>query len=736
MPTLVIRSPDGSTREHALVSELTIGRAAGNDVVLAEGGVSRRHARFFIAGDAVQVEDAGSANGTVVDGVRIEGPTVLSEKSLVVLGDYEVSVKGAKPRAGPRPTRGQSGERSTAVVALVSPSGPAALAKRTKPNKVAGPQLRGLSGPIIGKTFSLKGVMLVGRGADCDVQVDDHSVSRQHAQIEVVGQETVLRDLESANGTTVNGVPIAPDTVLVPGDIVQFGIVESIYEGVAAGSSKALARPSQSAALARRPAPRRGGWQVERMPTTRRRRLLVVGGTVVGLAFMLVGLQQYLGARSAPSPTSGRGASAKPVDPLETSLSVCREYSALDAVPGPNWAKAEAACKEALDLEPIHKEANELMKKIQLNRACDENLKVAQRLISSNRPEESLDSFLKIRPDCGYFLKALAAAKEPVEEVKKSAGVECRQYAASGKWENALKRCEVYVRLACQLMTSDERQLPSMMKVKLDGPLGRTDWRPKDPLYLNFLRAREKLTPGAPPWQCPEWVVFRPLQVGEGPSKRVKEDFVRRYPDPELGRALGLYFDGKFTEMHVPLSKLQENIEKAKVHELAKALSRDITTASNLYQTGATELNNDKPERAAEPFRGALAIDEKLMLGDAAPAFGSEEAKRQELERRKSYVRQRISDDMPNKTLEKGRGFADRHDYRAACRVWKLGMSFSKTNLDLLKALTNVCSNRASEAFKSADTCERLRAVLEYAVDGDGYKEKATAAYEDLKCQD
>ena len=73
MPTLVVRHPDGSESEHELSGELKIGRQEGNDLVLAEGGVSRQHARVFVEGGKVMVEDAGSANGTFVDGERIAG---------------------------------------------------------------------------------------------------------------------------------------------------------------------------------------------------------------------------------------------------------------------------------------------------------------------------------------------------------------------------------------------------------------------------------------------------------------------------------------------------------------------------------------------------------------------------------------------------------------------------------------------------------------------------------------
>ena len=51
-PILVIRHPDGTEDEHELVGEeLVIGRAETNDLVLVEGGVSRKHARIFFGDD-------------------------------------------------------------------------------------------------------------------------------------------------------------------------------------------------------------------------------------------------------------------------------------------------------------------------------------------------------------------------------------------------------------------------------------------------------------------------------------------------------------------------------------------------------------------------------------------------------------------------------------------------------------------------------------------------------------
>ncbi len=735
MPTLVIRHPDGSETEHPLEAELTLGRADGNDVKLAEGGVSRKHARFFLDGEDVQVEDVGSANGTFVDGERIDGPTVVAGASIVSVGDYQVSLK----QKTKKPTRGA--HKPTGVVPVVNrPSGPAALAKRTKPNRVAAPQLRGLTGPVEGEAFTLKGTLVVGRVAEADLQVDDDSVSRKHAEVEVRGRDVVLRDLGSANGTTVNGVPISEETLLEAGDIIQFGIVELIFETSAGNSGARAAAPlarASSAPVARRGAPRRAAGRDEPKPPApgSSKRIKILAGVVVVFLVVLIAAKLMIKPPVVAPPGPGGTTKTKAPEPdLESLLTACRQYSSVESVSGPNWARAEEACKAALELEPIHPEANELMNKIRRGRVCDENLKSARSQVAAGRPEEALEFFLKVRTDCGYFLKALAEAKEPVEEVKKAAGKECKEYAAAGKWANALKRCEAYTRLACQLMDRDERQPPPLMKVKLDGPLGRNDWRPKDVLYLNFLKARERVTPGQPPWQCPDLPVFRPPQAGEDPAKRVKEEFIKRYPDPEMGRALGLYFDGKFQEMLIPLQKIQDNMQKAAFHDRARELGRNMSTAANQYQSGSTEVSNDKPEKAEGPFREALAIDEKLVMGDAPPP-AKDDARHKELERRMSFVRRSIIDMMAKHTLEKGRGYADRHDDIKACAVWKLGMSFSRSNIDLLKALTNVCTKKASEKMKTAQTCEELKAVLKYAVDQDTFREKALAAMEEKGCE-
>lgn len=60
MATLVVRHPDGTEHEHEIAGELKIGRQQGNDLVLTEGGVSRQHARLYVEGGTIYVEDGAA----------------------------------------------------------------------------------------------------------------------------------------------------------------------------------------------------------------------------------------------------------------------------------------------------------------------------------------------------------------------------------------------------------------------------------------------------------------------------------------------------------------------------------------------------------------------------------------------------------------------------------------------------------------------------------------------------
>jgi ABC transport system ATP-binding/permease protein len=85
----------GETVRVAAPSVLTIGRAYDNDIVLNAAGVSRRHARLTIGQDSrPALVDAGSTNGTYVNGELLRDARVLEPSDVVFLGGFLFTVDG------------------------------------------------------------------------------------------------------------------------------------------------------------------------------------------------------------------------------------------------------------------------------------------------------------------------------------------------------------------------------------------------------------------------------------------------------------------------------------------------------------------------------------------------------------------------------------------------------------------------------------------------------------------
>jgi ABC transport system ATP-binding/permease protein len=70
---------------------------------------------------------------------------------------------------------------------------------------------------------------VVGRDLDCDVPLASRSVSRRHALVEKTPNGWVVRDLGSANGTSVDGARVR-EAPLATGTAVRFGEVEAVFE--------------------------------------------------------------------------------------------------------------------------------------------------------------------------------------------------------------------------------------------------------------------------------------------------------------------------------------------------------------------------------------------------------------------------------------------------------------------------------------------------------------------------
>jgi hypothetical protein len=101
--------------------------------------------------------------------------------------------------------------------AEVSAAGGGSVATAGQPRLEAG----GSSYPLV------RAVTRLGRGTDVDIRVEDPGASRNHCEI-VLGQTIFLRDLNSTNGTFLDGERVT-EVPLVDGAIVQIGATSLVF---------------------------------------------------------------------------------------------------------------------------------------------------------------------------------------------------------------------------------------------------------------------------------------------------------------------------------------------------------------------------------------------------------------------------------------------------------------------------------------------------------------------------
>jgi pSer/pThr/pTyr-binding forkhead associated (FHA) protein len=189
--------------------ELTIGRNPGNDILIENVGVSRRHAVIKWTGDHAVVEDLGSANGTFVNGQKISSRPLQDGDEILVLKHrlvYRIPKEAAAPKLE---MAGDIGQRTM----YIDP-GAVAHAVAGKPAgrpEAAAPKLRPCLILPDRKKMALEAAEItLGSGPDCQVKLSGMLVAKAHARIipDKEGQYRIVH-LGGLAGTRVNGEKIA-----------------------------------------------------------------------------------------------------------------------------------------------------------------------------------------------------------------------------------------------------------------------------------------------------------------------------------------------------------------------------------------------------------------------------------------------------------------------------------------------------------------------------------------------
>lgn len=274
----VVSLTDG--REYVITGKsLVLGREAGCDVVVGGTDVSRRHAEIVQTPKGYLLVDS-STNGTFVNEERVQGQRILQRTDVIRIGEesfrFYADVLAPGPQPGTAASAPEAGPAAPQAAGAAPPPPPPPAPRPAVPPPGAEQRLQhtlhGIeaapprpSGPIASflvKGGALKGqrlpvrtpVVNIGRADYNDLVLPDPSVSTAHAKLQRREGVWVLVDLDSTNGTFVDGERIKGESHLAPGATVRFGDLQSVFEptddalGVAKGGGTQLLKTPHSMA--------------------------------------------------------------------------------------------------------------------------------------------------------------------------------------------------------------------------------------------------------------------------------------------------------------------------------------------------------------------------------------------------------------------------------------------------------------------------------------------------------
>jgi pSer/pThr/pTyr-binding forkhead associated (FHA) protein len=199
------------TQEFVLTegSTASIGRLENNDICIPEQHVSRQHAVINYRDGIFMITDLGSANGTFVNDRQLDGPFPLASGD-----EIRLYVPILRFSATVTPEDERLAQEHGTFITPTNGSGKGKLIITT------GPQEGQIIPLLVNK-------ITVGRAtskASWEVALQDPAVSRPHAQLELIDNVWMIRDMGSANGTLVNGSPVSEKgRHLRDGDLIAFG---------------------------------------------------------------------------------------------------------------------------------------------------------------------------------------------------------------------------------------------------------------------------------------------------------------------------------------------------------------------------------------------------------------------------------------------------------------------------------------------------------------------------------
>ena len=205
--------------------KISIGRDQQNDIQVPLSTVSRAHCTLSNDNREWYLEDLKSTHGTRHNGkpVGAGGKKLLRDGDVVEMVHFKITFRAEKQRS-----QDYSVEKTEALARKMVEEVLAQIG--TEGNQM--PYLRVMNGPEEGKKLNIGpdvAEATIGRGTDCDFQINDANVSRRHAIIRRDWNEITIEDAGSKNGVVVNERRITKPSALRDADEIMLGAMKLTF---------------------------------------------------------------------------------------------------------------------------------------------------------------------------------------------------------------------------------------------------------------------------------------------------------------------------------------------------------------------------------------------------------------------------------------------------------------------------------------------------------------------------
>jgi len=211
-PKAVLINKDSGKKLAISTYETSLGRAKSSDIQLASTLASRSHAVISRRKKGWFITDTESKTGTFVNGEQTEGATRIYHGDVIGIGGVEYTF--IAPHA--------SREESEAPIQAANTAVRGGLINLATDYEY----------PIQG------GRLTIGRNENCDVVIDDITVSRLHAVVQYTDEGWVVTDNESKAGVGVNGYRVHGSEPLADGDRIMINTHSFLFRDGTVGERR------------------------------------------------------------------------------------------------------------------------------------------------------------------------------------------------------------------------------------------------------------------------------------------------------------------------------------------------------------------------------------------------------------------------------------------------------------------------------------------------------------------